>query len=90
MEEMLNKAEINPESYIIIENNNCSSHYKSAPHFCNLQEMSNKYDTKIIRAYSKAGHWKGQTDHVGGLVKVAMREIGAGAFFANSKGMVNF
>ena len=48
MEEMLNEAEIDPDKYIIIESDNGSSQYKSAPHFHYLQEICNKYKSKII------------------------------------------
>ena len=37
---MLDVAEISSRKYTIIECDNCSSHYKSAPHFCNLQDLS--------------------------------------------------
>ena len=33
IEEMLKESEINPEMHIIIESDNCSQQYKSAPHF---------------------------------------------------------
>ena len=91
MKEMMNEAEIVPYKYIIIESDNFSSQYKSAPHFHHLQDICNKYELKIIHVYSVAGHGKGQVDHVGGLAKVAIRrEIGAGPFFANLEDMVEF
>ena len=91
MKEMMNEAEIVPYKYIIIESDNCSSQYKSAPPFHSLQDICNKYELKIIHVYSVAGHGKAQVDHVGGLAEVAIwREIGAGPFFANLEDMVDF
>ena len=36
IEEMLKDADTEPGSYIVTESDNCSSQYKSAPHFCNI------------------------------------------------------
>ena len=91
IKEMLKDADIEPGSYIVIESDNCSSQYKSAPHCHNIQELSDKYKIKIICIYSIAGHGKGEVDHVGGLAKVAIRrEIVPGAFFADAEDMVVF
>ena len=37
IEEMLKETKINPDMHIIIESDNCSQQYKSAPHFYHLQ-----------------------------------------------------
>ena len=52
MKEMLNEAEIDPDKYIVIGNDNCFSQYMSAPHFHNLQETCNKYKSKTKHLYS--------------------------------------
>lgn len=71
IEEIIKESEIKPNMHIIIESGNCSQQNKSAPHFHHLQELANKYHTKIIRVYSVAGHGKGEVDHVGGLANKA-------------------
>ena len=91
IEEMLKESEIKLDMHIIIESDNCSQQYNSAPHFHPLQELADKYHAKIIQVYSVAGHGKGKVDHVGGLAKVAIRhEIGAGSFYSDSEDMVDF
>ena len=37
IEEVIKETEINPDMHIIIESDNCSQQYKSAPHFYHLQ-----------------------------------------------------
>ena len=78
-------------STIMIESDNCSSQYKCASHFHAIQEISNCYQTKIIRVYGIAEHGKGEVDHAGGLAKSAIRrESTIGGFFSDAEEMVNF
>ena len=77
--------------YLIIESDNCSSQYKSAQHFFDLQEISNENDIFIIRIFGIAGHGKGEVDHVGGLTKIAIRhEIARGDYLDSAADMVDF
>eukprot|EP00794_Sanderia_malayensis_P020851 gene20851-22896_t len=74
---------------VLIQSNNCSSQYKSAEHFAHLQQLSNEYNSIIIRVWSIAGHGKGEVDHVGGVAKITIkREIGNGEFFYDAGEMV--
>jgi len=91
IEEMLEETNIENQEYIIIESDNCSSQYKSAAHFQDMKELSQKYNKTIIRVFGIAGHGKGEVDHVGGIAKVAVRrEIAAGSFFSDAEEMVEF
>ena len=72
LEEMLETVENIPE-ICIIESDNCSSQYKSAQHFDNIQNICNKIGVPIIRLFSVAGHGKGEVGHVGGLAKCSIR-----------------
>lgn len=91
IEKMLDGCNFNSGTYCVIESDNCSSQYKSAQHFTDMQEIADKNEIKIIRVYGVAGHGKGEVDHVGGLAKVTVRrEIAAGALLTNAKDMVNF
>lgn len=56
MEEILNEAESDPDKYILSEIDNCSLQYKLAPHFHNSQELSDRYQSEIIRFGSAAVH----------------------------------
>ena len=58
----------------MIESDNCTSQYKSAQHFHDLQEISTKYNRMLVRVFGIAGHGKGEIDHVGGLAEVAIRQ----------------
>ena len=51
----------------IIESDNCSSQYKSAQHFDNIQNIYNKTSVSIIFLFSVTGQGKGEVDHVGEL-----------------------
>ena len=64
LEEMIGTVENIPES-CVIESDNCSSQYKSAQHFDDLQYICNKIGVPIIRLFSVAGHGKGEVDQVG-------------------------
>ena len=56
-----------------------------------MQQISNKYNTTVIRLFEIAGHGKGELDHVGGIAKVAVRqEITKGAVFSNSSEITTF
>ena len=91
LEEILSEVDTDQGSTLVIESDNCSSQYKSAGHFYDIQELANGKNIVIIRIYGIAGHGKGEVDHVGGLTKVAVRtEIAAGEFFLDSESMVEF
>lgn len=91
LEKMLDNAELQPDSCIVIESDNCCSQYKSSQHFFDIQKISDKYNRTVLRIFSIAGHGKGEVDHVGGITKVIIRrEIAAGEFFASSADMVEF
>ena len=60
-------------STIMIESDNCSLQYKCTSRFHDIQEISNRYQTKTIRVYGIAEHGKGEVDHVGGLAKSTVR-----------------
>ena len=47
-EEMLSDIEIPQESMIVIQCDNCTSQYKSAQHFHDLQEISTKYNRMLV------------------------------------------
>ena len=89
-EEMIGTVENIPES-CVIESDNCSSLYKSAQHFDDLQYICNKIGVPIIRLFSVAGHGKGEVDHVGGLAKCALRRyVGTGGTLLNATHCKNF
>ena len=58
---------------IIVESNNCKGQYKTAQHFYDMQDLANSLNKKVLRIYGVPGHGKGEVDHVGGIVKVAIR-----------------
>ena len=91
VDEMLAHTDIPEKSIIVIESDNCTSQYKSAQNFTDMQQISNKYNTTVIRLFGIAGHGKGEVDHVGGITKVAARqEITKGAVFSNSSEITTF
>ena len=74
----------------LIESDNCQ-HYKSAESFHDSQDFANKWNIPLIRVFGIAGHGKEEVDHVGGIVKVAVRrEVWAGSFFTGATDMVDF
>ena len=76
---------------IVIASDNCTSQYKSAKHFYNLQTISNVLNKRIICIFGVAGHGKGEVDHVAGTVKVTIRrEIAAGEVLLDSNDIVSF
>ena len=82
---MLDSVTIPEGAIIIIESDNCSSQYKSAHHFQDIQDLANKYGCTIIRVFGIAGHGKGEVDHVGGVAKVAVRqEIARGYIYTKA------
>ena len=90
---MLSDIEIPQESTIVIESDNCTSQYKSVRHFHDLQEISTKYITMLVRVFgiARARHGKGEIDHVGRLAKVAIRQaVALGKYFNSSKEMLEF
>ena len=76
---------------ILIESDNCSSQYKSAEHFYDLQYLADKHNRTVVRVYGIAGHGKGELDHVGGIAKIAIRRgINNGTYMEDSEDMVDF
>ena len=61
-----------PEMYII-ESDNCNAQYKSAQHFEAIQCLSATFKIPVVWIFSIAGHGKGEVDHIGRLVKCAIR-----------------
>ena len=91
LENMLEEVDINPETYLIIESDNCSSQYKSSAHFSSIQEISNHYQCNIIRVFGIPEHGKGEVDHVGGIAKNTIRRaIAEDNFFENASTMVDY
>ena len=90
LEQMIATVETLPE-LCVIESDNCSSQYKSAHHFEDLQNLSDMMSTTLIRVFSVAGHGKGEVDHVGGLAKCAVRRyVGTGKDVLNAGDCVTF
>ena len=74
-----------PES-CIIESNNCSSQYKSAQHFDNIQNICYKIGFSIICLFNVTRHGKGKVDHAGGLAKCCTRwYVGTGVWVLGTK-----
>ena len=48
LKEMLSDTEIPQGSTIVIESDNCTSQYKSAQHFHDLQEVATKYNRMLV------------------------------------------
>lgn len=90
LEEMLSDVELDPDTTIVIESDNCASQYKSSAHFDGMQQMSDALGCNIIRVFGIPEHGKGEVDHVGGVAKTAVRrEIAAGEFFNSVDEMVD-
>ena len=86
---MLSTMDANGENVILLESDNCSGQYKSAEHFHDLQNLSNKENKTVIRFYGVEGHGKGEVDHVGGIAKVSARgEMTRGTIFDNAAQIV--
>ena len=91
LEEMLGELTLFLGMVVIVESDNCSSQYKSAEHFHDLQELATKYQITIIRIFGIAGHGKGEVDHVGGLAKISLRRgIASEVIMRNAEEMVQF
>ena len=89
--DMLENTNIANISTIIIESDNCKAQYKSAHHYDDLQEITNMLNKTLIRVFGVAGHGKGEVDHVGGIVKVAVRqEVARGQIFTSASQVQRF
>lgn len=85
LEKMLDTVDSMPE-ICVIESDNCSSQYKSAQHFDDIQYICNKIGVPVLRVFSIAGHGKGEVDHVGGTVKCAIRRyVGTSGSILNAE-----
>jgi len=54
-EKMLSTYDVPENHYIVIGSDNCTSQYKSAEHFYDLQSISDSFNRKIILVYGIAG-----------------------------------
>ena len=91
LKELLREINVNAGTTIIIERDNCASQYRSCAHFNDIQQLSDEYNTVIIRVFGILEHGKGETDREGGIAKTAIRrETGVGQFFADAGDMVEF
>ena len=87
IEKILGDAEIGLNFIVIIQSDNCSSHYKSVHHLA-IQNLCNKKNIRVVRIWSVAGHDKGEVDHVGGIAKIFIRrEVAAGQVFTDAEEM---
>ena len=88
--EMLDATDLDDANYIIVESDNCSSQYKSAEHFTDLQSISDDFEMPLVRLYGIEGHGKGEVDHVGGIAKVYARDqISRGVIYQNASSIVS-
>ena len=88
---MISTHDLQSNSVILMESDNCSAQYKSVSHFHVLQILSDVYEMSIIRIYGIAGHGKGEVDHMGGIAKICLRrEIATGTFMSRAADMVTF
>ena len=87
MEKTLSTCDI-PERddfYIVTESDNCSSQYKSAEHFRDLQSIADLRNKNIIRVYGIAGHGKME------VAKISIQRLPSnGALLADAEEMVAF
>ena len=68
---MLASAILPDTSTIVTESDNCSSQYKSANYFSDLQYVSDKHNKVIILLCSVGSHRKDEIDH-GRVAEVAV------------------
>ena len=57
---------------VLVESDNCTSQYKSAESFHDLQYILDTYNVNLIRLYGVPGHGKNEVDSVGGVAKMAI------------------
>ena len=86
---MLSTTNTSSSDAILIESDNCSGQFKSAEHFHDLQNISNRQEKTVVWFYGVEGHGKGEVDHVGGIAKVSARnEMARGKIFNNASDIV--
>ena len=73
LREMIMFAGVEEGTSVIVTSDNCSSQYKSAKNFDDLQRLADEFLITIIRIYGVAGHGKNEVDSVGGTAKIAIR-----------------
>ena len=89
-EKMLSEFNLRPAT-AIIESANCKSQSKCAAHFSDIQNITDTFNSTIIRTFHIQEHGEGEVDHVGGIAKSAIkREIGTGEILIEVKEMVEF
>ena len=72
LQEMMKFAGVE-DGNLVITSDNCSSQYKSAKNFADLQLLADEFGVTIVRMYGVAGHGKNEVDSVGGTAKIAIR-----------------
>lgn len=76
---------------ILVHSDNCTSQYKSAESFYDLQNLSNNFGKTVIRVYGVAGHGKSEVDSIGGILKIAVRRaVSCGSYFEKSSDITKF
>ena len=70
---MLSSTDIELGKTIIITSDNCTSQYKSAHNFFDLQRLADHYECTIILIYDAAGHGKNEVDAVSCIAKISIR-----------------
>ena len=89
LQRMLSECDIS-KSINLIVSDNCTSQYNCAEHFYGLSQIANQFNVNVICIFGIAGHGNGEVEHVGGLVKVAIRqEVAAEKTFSNANEMVH-
>ena len=71
--EILDDIKISPGDTLIVISDNCTSQYKSAHNFHDLESLAKEYKINIVRIYGIPGHGKNEIDTVGGTQKIAIR-----------------
>ena len=69
---MLKDVNINSNSYIMTESNNCSSQYKFVAHIHDVQNFMNEFNSRIIRIFAIAQQGKEEVEHVAGIAKTVV------------------
>ena len=89
--EMLENTNMPDLAPIIVESDNCKAQYKSCHHYIDMQNVLDKFKCMLIRIFGIEGHGKGEVDHVGGVVKVAVRQqIARGDLFTTASEVKEF
>ena len=71
--EILDEIKVSPGDTVIVNSDNCTSQYKSAHNFHDLETLAKEYKINIIRIFGVPGHGKNEINTVGGTQKIAIR-----------------